>query len=526
MPEPMLTTDEHLELCQRELAAIYALDTLRDSADTPEAFLPGCAQIIRSTLKPDLLQIVTLDLEDCPAQHITIERWRPASGARLLGLVSAALNEGQDGALSAEDGVVLVRALKVKQERLGVLVLGRKGAAWNPSEERLIGAMCSQIDSAMGGLRLLNQLQSRNKELETIYRLDRLMDTTSDFDVALSEALRLLSETIGATWSFIMLYTADERELELRAASHDDISQPDSPIGAALRALARETIVAGKLVRREGINAHIGAYIGVPLILKDEVIGVFGGASPPGLRGFGVNEVKMLYAIASQMDTALFENRQQRHIRETFARYVSPSVVDLMLRTPDQDYLNVHRQQVTMLFSDMRGFTSISEQLPADVVATMLNEHLAAMTTIIRESGGTVDKFVGDEVVAFFGAPLPRPDHALLGVHTAQAMQQRHGELMAEWVARGLPAVAIGIGIGTGEVIVGNIGSAQMMNYTVIGADVNLAARLCGAAAAGQILINQTTYDAVSSHVRAVPVAPLALRHIANPVQAYSVEKA
>jgi hypothetical protein len=197
----MLSTNEHLELCQRELAAIYALDTLRDSADTPEAFLPGCAQIIRSTLQPDLLQIVTLDLEDCPAQHITIERWRPASGARLLGLVSAALNEGQDGALSAEDGAVLVRALKVKAERLGVLVLGRKGGAWNPSEERLIGAMCSQIDSAMGGLRLLNQLQSRNKELETIYRLDRLMDATPDFDVALTEALRLLSETIGATWS-------------------------------------------------------------------------------------------------------------------------------------------------------------------------------------------------------------------------------------------------------------------------------------------------------------------------------------
>ena len=523
MPESQ-TTSQQLELCQRELSAIYALDSLRDSTDTPEAYVAGCAAIIRSVVQPDLLQLITLDLEDCPAQHITVERWRPADGAALMALVSAALTEGRDGTLSADDGAVMVRALKIKQERLGVLVLGRKGGAWQPNDERLINAMCSQIDSAMASLRVLAHLQSRNRELETIYTLDRLMDTTPDFDVALGEALRLLGETIGATWSFIMLYTADEHELELRAASHSDISQPDSPVARTLRTLARETIDTGKLVRREAINADIGAYIGLPLVLQNQVIGVFGGAQPPGARGFGINEVKMLHAIASQMDTALFEDREQRHIRETFGRYVSPSVVDLMLRMPDQDYLNVHRQQVTMLFSDMRGFTSISEQLPADVVVTMLNEHLAAMTTIIREAGGTVDKFVGDEVVAFFGAPLPRPDHTLLGVQTAQTMQARHAELMAEWVERGLPAVAIGIGIGTGEVIVGNIGSAQMMNYTVIGADVNLAARLCGAAAAGQILINQAAYEAVCDQIHAVPVAPLNLRHIAKPVQAYSVE--
>ncbi len=512
-----------LEVCRRELKAIYAIDQLRDTVRSPEAFLNGCAATIRSLLDPDLLQIITLDMDDCPAQHITMQRWETASAAELLQAISAALSAGQSSTLQVESGEIVINALKVNGERLGVLVVGRRAAAWSRTDRVVINALCSQIDSAIEALRVLHQLHNRNRELETIYRLDRLIDSTPDFNVALSEALILMAETINASWSFIMLYAPDERELELRAVSDHTLTEQSSEFLQTLRGLARETISAEKLVRRESIGEQIGAYIGVPLILQNQIIGVFGGINPPGQRGFGSDQVKMLRAITSQMDTALFEDRRQRHIRETFARYVSPAVVDLMLSTANQDFLQVHRQALTMLFSDMRGFTTISEQLEPDVVAAMLNEHLAVMTSIIRDAGGTVDKFVGDEVVAFFGAPLQRSDHALLAVRTALRMQQAQQEIMQAWQARGLPPVPIGIGVGTGEVIVGNIGSAQMMNYTAIGPDVNLAARLCGAAEPNQILINHATYTAVRDHVTAVPVEPLTLRHIALPVQAYSV---
>ncbi len=518
------TIKHELSLCHRELRAIYDLDALRDTTDSSETFLNGCAAIIRGVLQPDLLQLITLDLEDCPAQNITIERWRPTNAAGLMLALTNALASGETTNLQEGDAEVIVRSLSVRGERLGVLVLGSADHHWSIDDRRLIDAMCSQIDSAMASLRLFQQVQSRNRELETIYRLDRLIDATPDFEQGLGAALGLLSETIGATWSFIMLYTAEEHELEFRAASHDDLADPSLQVSQVLRDLARQTVDQGKMVRREQIDQTIGSYIGVPLILKNQIIGVFGGANPPGMRGFSIHEVKMLNAIASQMDTALFEDRQQRHIRETFARYVSPDVVDLMLRTPGNDYMNVHRQQLSMLFSDMRGFTTVSEQLPADVVARMLNEHLSAMTTIIRNAGGTVDKFVGDEIVAFFGAPLPYEQHPLLAVQTGLLMQARHTELMNEWQNQGLPGVAIGIGIATGEVVVGNIGSAQMMNYTAIGPDMNLAARLCSAALANQILVSQATYDAVRDQVHAVPVEPLSLRHISQLVQAYSIE--
>ena len=525
MTDALTSLEHQLQVCQRELQAIYEIDRLRDTILSPEGFLNGCAAIIRSLLDPDLLQLITLDIEDCPAQHITMQRWHPDESAPLMIAISDALNRGESTTLTIEAGEVMINALKTGEERLGVLVAGRESALWTADDRIVIRALCSQIDSAIRTLRLLHQLECRKRELEIIYRLDRLIDSTPDFEVALGEALMLLSESINATWSFIMLYAPDERELDLRAVSDEKLSSSNSPVARTLRALARETIEAGKLIRREQIDQHIGAFIGVPLILQNQIIGVFGGANPPGGKGFGIDEVKMLRAIASQMDTALFEDRQQQHIRNTFARYVSPAVVDLMLRTSDKEFLDVHRQKLTMLFSDMRGFTSISEQLKPAVVAQMLNEHLAEMTRIIRDAGGTVDKFVGDEVVAFFGAPLYRDDHALLAVRTALTMQKRHQVIMQQWEQRGLPAVPIGVGIGSGEVIVGNIGSAQMSNYTAIGPEVNLAARLCGAARPDQILINQATYDAVKQQIEAEPVTPLELRHIALPVQAYSVVK-
>jgi len=151
-----------------------------------------------------------------------------------------------------------------------------------------------------------------------------------------------------------------------------------------------------------------------------------------------------------------------------------------------------------VLFSDMRGFTSISERVNVDTLVEMMNVHLGAMTEVVLDNGGTLDKFVADEVVAIFGAPLPMEDHAARCVRAAIEMQARQKELVAEWVERDQVLPQIGIGINTGEMVVGNIGCDQQMDYTVIGDSVNLASRLCDAAIGGQILITEATYELVS----------------------------
>lgn len=168
---------------------------------------------------------------------------------------------------------------------------------------------------------------------------------------------------------------------------------------------------------------------------------------------------------------------ERRRTRAMFGRYVSPVVVEQLMRESDVQLGGV-KQEVTVLFSDIRGFTAFSEGKPPELVVTRLNEYFTAMTGCVFRHGGTLDKYLGDGLMAVFGAPLPVPDHARRAVAAAVDMQEQLAELNCRWAARGEPAQGIGVGINSGRVVVGNIGSPERMDYTVIGEAVNLAARL------------------------------------------------
>jgi adenylate cyclase len=175
------------------------------------------------------------------------------------------------------------------------------------------------------------------------------------------------------------------------------------------------------------------------------------------------------------------EERRAREVRRMFSSYVTERVVNELIRNPEMTKLGGERREVTVLFSDIRGFTSYSESHPPEEVVAMLNEFLQAMTEVIFRWEGTLDKFVGDEIVAFWGAPLVQANHAELAVRCGLNMLARLGELQAGWRARGQVPLDIGIGINSGEVIVGNIGAeGKKMEYTVIGDQVNLGARVEG----------------------------------------------
>lgn len=192
---------------------------------------------------------------------------------------------------------------------------------------------------------------------------------------------------------------------------------------------------------------------------------------PQGMLFLGV-----IVPAASQ---AVNEEREKRRVRALFSRFISPEMVRQLLETQDTNLLN-KRAQLTILFSDIRGFTSLSEKLSPEDVVRLLNPYLAAMTDIIHKHGGTVDKYEGDAILAFFGEPIPHPDHAERALRAACEMRQALDGLRSQWRTQGLltDRFEIGIGINTGEVFVGLLGSEQRVNYTVIGDDVNLAARL------------------------------------------------
>ena len=199
--------------------------------------------------------------------------------------------------------------------------------------------------------------------------------------------------------------------------------------------------------------------------------------------GTWLNAIQPLTAIALALfaGTAyryFVEDYQKRVVKKLFGRYVSKDVFEQLMAHPDRAELGGKRREMTVLFSDIRGFTTVTEKRDAEALVAQLNEYFSRMVEIVFRHQGTVDKFVGDMVMALYGAPMDDPDHAEHAVETAIEMVRELSELNRSWAGRGLPQLDIGIGINSGDMIAGNIGSSAIMSYTVIGDNVNLGSRL------------------------------------------------
>lgn len=220
------------------------------------------------------------------------------------------------------------------------------------------------------------------------------------------------------------------------------------------------------------------------------------------------------------------EGAQRKMVTNLFGMHVSPAVVSEILDRDDPRgalALRGKRVVATVFYSDIRGFTAMSETMTPEQIYEQLNEYFEAMCAIVFEYGGYVDKFIGDCVMAVFSAPYQTPDDARNAVKSALRQQQRVLELGERWKAEGKPAFSVGMGINTGEVVMGNLGASSRMNYTVIGDDVNVAARLYNVAKGGEIIISETTYAQCRDMVDADALEPVAVKGKARPIAIYRV---
>src|SRR5206468_3677326 len=206
------------------------------------------------------------------------------------------------------------------------------------------------------------------------------------------------------------------------------------------------------------------------------------------------DEVGQLTRAFNEMVAGL---RQRDFIRNAFGRYVSPEVAKTLLESPEGLRLGGHKRVVTVLMSDLRGYTRFAEQGDPAWVMEVLNDYLARMADIVIAHGGTINEFIGDAIFAVFGAPLDHGDHAERAAAAALAMQAAMVEPNRVNAARGWPRFEMGIGVNTGEAVVGNIGSEQRAKYAVVGAAVNLAARVEGCTVGGQIFVTAATLDRI-----------------------------
>lgn len=236
----------------------------------------------------------------------------------------------------------------------------------------------------------------------------------------------------------------------------------------------------------------------------------------------GGRETRELGRSFNQMIAGL---KERDFVKDTFGKYMTKQVADEILKNPGMIAPGGKKQEVTILFSDIRGFTTFAEGRPPDEVLSHLNEYMSAMVDVIIKYQGTVDKFIGDAIMAVYGSPLIREGDTLRAVKTALEMQQRLNELNESWARVGKPPFNIGIGINTGEVIVGNIGGIRRMEYTVIGDNVNTASRIEGLTKnyGCPIIISRSTYEKVKDNVIANKLESAAVKGKSQSVELFQL---
>ena len=255
------------------------------------------------------------------------------------------------------------------------------------------------------------------------------------------------------------------------------------------------------------ILGGIGGAVGLAIVLTKPILKLAQGTKAIAAGSFDItlpvssrDEIGDLTESFNDMAKSL---REKEKIKRAFSSYVARQVVDEILKHPDEITFSGERRDVTVIFCDMRGFTPLTERLPPEEVVLALNAFYSLMIDLTIKNDGTINKFLGDAVMAIFGAPTAYPDHCLRAIRTALEMQAGVAELSARRIAEGKDPITIGIGISAGEAVAGTVGTENQMEYTVIGDKVNLAARLESNAKPGQILVSESTYQQIAGQVNA-----------------------
>jgi adenylate cyclase len=278
------------------------------------------------------------------------------------------------------------------------------------------------------------------------------------------------------------------------------------------------------------VSQGVRSTICAPLIAESGVHGAIYADRLDPFASFTPDDLELISAVAAQTAVAVENVRAHERLareevaRANYGRFLPEYVVKQMLENPESFKLGGVNQKITVLFADIRGFTRLSEHAPPERIVQLLNKYFSAMTDIIFAHGGTLDKYIGDGLMALFGAPTVTPDDATNAVNAAVAMQRRILNINEELREEGLPEIGVGVGLHTGEAVVGYIGSERRSEYTAIGDTVNTAARLESNSKGGQILVSDATSQSSHSRYKLVPREPIYVKNRVQPVPLFEVD--
>ncbi len=398
------------------------------------------------------------------------------------------------------------------------------GAKFLPENE------ISSIDALRQDYEKLRVAAELSVEAAGVFELDRLLN------IILDKAFQIFNADRGA----ILLRDPQTKEMTVRIAITRKravirgykLSETllDEVVSEKNAVLSRDALQDSRFANSQSIVMdNVRSTMCVPLMHDDDVIGVINLDTQLTTGAFQEKDLQILTGFARQAALNIQRNqviaamRRQAIVQENLRRIISPHLFGDVLSGKIKLEKSGSRRNATVLFADIRGFTHFTEQSTPEETVALINDFCERMVECIFKHDGALDKFVGDEVMAVWGASVQNKDHALEAVSCAIDMMSALDDLNAERVKAGKDKIYIGIGVATGLMIAGYMGSTLAMSYTVIGDTVNLGARLCSAAQPGEILINSDTWQAIKDQIPSMPLPPMMVKGKTSPIEIYRV---
>ncbi len=383
-----------------------------------------------------------------------------------------------------------------------------------------------------------------NKVLFVLYEISRQLNTIHDFNELLKKIMDYIFMVIDADYGFLIL-TDDEKDkdfIPVVIKYKDDKVKIQKGIRASrtiinkviqdkVALLTSNAMVDPRFGSAESlVGQNIRSAMCVPLWRKDEIIGVIQLDSIRPDNQYTEDDLELLKTISCQMAMILEQAslnekiRGEELMRNRLERFHSPQVIDMIIKSAlesKDDLMEAKDREATILFTDIIGFTSLTENMQPREINTLLNQFFSRMTDIVFEHDGTLDKYIGDSLMAIFGAPIEKADDAERAVSAAIKMRRELLTMIEK--AEGNVKFGIRIGINTGHVVAGNIGSPKRMEYTVIGTPVNIASRLESLAQPNQIIIGEKTYQRVKGKFKIKEIGSREVKGASEPVKTYEI---
>jgi len=381
---------------------------------------------------------------------------------------------------------------------------------------------------------------SREKIFQVLVQVAKALLSSEELQEVLTTVMDIIFRYLPVERGLIILFDEEGNPVPKLTKFIDGAEQQDIPISRTIlkmvaqqqvalmtsNALEDDRLLGGKSIAIHGIRSAMC----VPLWNRQRVIGAVQVDSPIHIGSFTEEDLDLLTALANFAAVAIERAQlaekieEERKIRARMERYHSPAVVDEIVKGSISTESEIRSTDVSILFADISGFTTVSETQKPEEVAEFLSHFFSFAVESIFAYGGTLDKFIGDAVMAFFGAPLPQDDHADRAVLTGLMLQRMVNDWNTERAKTDLPAVKVRVGINSGLAVVGNVGTEKRVDYTVLGSSVNIASRLeSGVAKPGQVVISQNTMDRIMGSFETASLGEFSLKGLQQKMPVFEV---